>query len=227
MSDQQQADVSQDNTEETSAADTLYPEGKEESSETKEEESQPEGGESSEGESEEAGDKPAEEGEAEGDKKEASEEIKYDLKMPKETLLNEGVVDEIVSMAKEQGLSNDQAQKFLDMQSDFLSEHNSLMEQKHNEEVSSWGEQIKTDKELGGENLGKNAELAKRVVSELVGDDFLHELDESGYGNHPKLFKLLVSVGKQMYADDLVLPGAQPNQPKSMADVFYPATTED
>lgn len=218
MSDQQQAEVSQDNTEETSAADTLYPEGKGET--------QPEGEKSEETEGESKEEEGSSE-ESEGEKKEASEEIKYDLKMPGETLLKEGVVDEIVSMAKEQGLSNEQAQKILDMQSEVVSGYQAQVEQTHSEQIEAWGEEIKADKELGGENLTKNAELAKRAVTELVGEDFLVELDQTGFGNHPKLFKMLVNVGKQMYADDLVLPGAQPNQPKSMADVFYPATTED
>lgn len=218
MSDQQQAEVSQEHTEDTSAADKLYPEGEEQSSKP-EGESQPEDSGSTDAESSSESEGKAEEG--------SKEEISYDLKMPENSLLSESAVDEIAQVAKEQGLSNDQAQKFLDMQSAAISDFQQRMETSHHEQVESWGEEIRADKYLGGENLGKNAELAKRAVSELVGDDFLNELDETGYGNHPKLFKLLVSVGKQMYADDLVLAGAQSNQPASMADVFYPTSKED
>ena len=217
MSDQQQAEVSQENTEDTTAADKLYPDA--EGDQKPEAEGEEKVSEDSQNTEEDSS------GESEGEAKEAQGQL--ELTMPENTLLSESAMDEIAQVAKEQGLSNDQAQKVLDMQSQAVSNFSERMEQSHYEQVESWGEEIRADKDLGGENLGKNAELAKRAVSELVGDDFLAELDSTGYGNHPKLFKLLVSVGKQMYADDLVLAGAQPNQPVSMADRFYPTNKED
>lgn len=222
MSDNEQVESSQENTEEVSAAQTLYPESSEETSEAKVEDQQninPEE-ESTKGDAEPQEGEQSEEKEAEGQAGEGDTE--YDLKMPEETLLEETVKDEVISMAKEKGLSNEQAQEVLNMQSKAISNyHEKALENLH-QEVEAWGNEIRSDKEIGGENLPQNAELAKRAVKHFAGEDFLTELDETGYGNHPRLFKLLVNVGKEIESGGLVLAGAQPSQPKSMADVFYP-----
>jgi len=231
MSNNEQVETSQENTEEVSAAETLYPEGGE-SRETQpegEQEKESPAGESSKETKPEGEEKPAEgeeskEGEAEG---EADKEVEYDLKMPEGTMLEESVKDEIVSIAKEQGLSNENAQKLLDMQSAAVDSFKTQAMEAHHEQLDSWYEELRVDKEVGGDNITESAELAKRAVIEFGGEEFLAELNDTGYANHPGLFKMLVNVGREIEAGSLVLPGAQPNKPVNVADVFYPTTKQD
>lgn len=218
MSDQHQADESQTNTEEKSAEETLYnsePEKKveessNESTEPKTEESSTE--------------EPKVEGKVEDKAEEAQTE--FELKMPEETLLSDEAKDEIVSIAKEQGFSKEQAQKILDLQSEIASEVSDQINQEFNDQVTAWGEEIKADKEVGGENLTKSVELAKRAVIAFAGEDFLAELDQTGYANHPRLFKMLTKIGQELEAKELVLSNTQSNQPKSPAEIMYPEQTQ-
>lgn len=217
MSEEQQVDASQTNTEETSTENVLYDNDSKESKTEGEQEVKA-------SEAEEAKDdaKTTEAEPKESNENTQPEEVKYELKVPKETLLPESVVEDITAIAKEQGLSNDQAQKMLDMQSEALSQYSQTLSQQFNEQVTTWGEEIKADKELGGDNLTASAEYAKRAVTEFAGEEFLQELDTTGYGNHPKLFKMLVNIGKELEASDLVVTGSQGNDSKSFADKFYP-----
>lgn len=211
MSDQHQTEDSQANPEEKSVEDTLY----NSEADKKVEES-----------SETPAEPVAEEKPAEGEEGKVEEgQIEFDLKLPENTLLSDEAKDEIVSIAKEQGLSQDQAQKVLDLQSEIASEVSDQFTQDFEDQVNSWGEEIKADKDLGGDNLGKNVELAKRAVVAFAGEEFLTELDQTGYANHPRLFKMLTKIGAELQAGDLVLSSAQSNQPKSAAQIMYPDKT--
>lgn len=206
MSEEQNVD-SQTNTEESDLAKEFYPDAAVD--ETKVEDA-PEG---------------TPDGEADKSIDKVEVESEFDLKLPEETLLDESVLDEIASIAKEQGLSKEQAQVILDMQSKSLSSFQEKTLSQFNEQVKAWGEEIASDKEFGGDRLQESVNLAKNAVKAYAGEDLLKELDESGYGNHPKLFKMLVKIGKEMEAGSLVHSNAQESRPKSMADLFYGTKT--
>ena len=225
MSEDQQPDVSQENTEDVSAADKLYPEGEDkkpdDSGDQKPEETDQEPDkDSKDKEPEEKADEKPDDESKEG-KDEADKEIEYDLKMPKDTLLQESIVEEIVSIAKEQGLSNEQAQKVLDMQSEAVSKYHTKLESDFNTQVKEWGEELRADKDIGGEHLKQNVEYARRTVIKFGGEEFLNELDQTGYGNHPGLFKMLARMGYELEARENISGGKPPAKEVSMAEKFY------
>jgi hypothetical protein len=220
MVEEQTVDDSQANTEEKSAEEVLYGDGDKKPEVEAKEEKEVE--ESSEPETEEV---------VEGEEPKAAEADKskdeFTLKMPEETLLSESVLDDIASIAKEQGLSDEQAQKFLDKQSEVISNYHEDLETQFDDQVTAWGDEIKADKELGGDNLEGSIMLAKRAVTEFAGEEFLAELDKTGYGNHPQLFRMLTKIGKELSAGDLVEGNRTAPDPKSFADRFYPAPKEN
>lgn len=158
------------------------------------------------------------------------EEVKYDLKLPENSVLSEDHVEKTVAFAKEQGLSNDAAQKMIDRdntlvaakQQDGLDQLDVLVNE-------TWPKQAAEDKEIGGDDFGKNCELAKRVVNKFFDDDFKNLLNPKsednptgvGYGNHPGLVKGLVRIGKVMSDDSLVLGKANTTNEKSDIDKLY------
>jgi hypothetical protein len=149
----------------------------------------------------------------------------YDLKAPKDSLLDSGAVDRIKSFAKEKGLSPDQAQALLERESANVASFVAEQQKTHEEMRTSWLEQARTDKEIGGDNFNANTELAKRVVERFGTDEFKKALDESGLGNHPELVRILARIGKAMGNDTLVVPGSSTGTPKqSMAERLYPST---
>lgn len=148
---------------------------------------------------------------------------KYELKLPEGSQLKADALEKIASFAKEQGFTNEQAQKLVDAKSDAVSEFVAQQQEDINKKIRiDWVEEAKADKEIGGEAFGKNAELAKRVVDRYFTDSFKKALNDTGLGNHPELIRGFVRMGKKMSESEFVIPGAQnTGNKKSMEDVFY------
>jgi len=147
---------------------------------------------------------------------------KYELTLPEGSLLTAEAIERTATFAKEQGLSNKAAQAVLDRESKALSSYAESQKESWEKETVAWLETAKTDKETGGEEFGKNAELAKRVITRYGTKEFASGLSATGFGNHPELFRFVLRIGKAMGEDQLVLPGSQtPAETKDMADLFY------
>lgn len=173
----------------------------------------------------------SEEKKAESDKDESKEgeeksDGKFDFSTDEDSPLSDDHLDEIALYSKEQGLTNDQAQKVVDMQEGALKGLLKSQQDLLVSESAAWFEANKKDSEVGGEAFGENAELAKRVLGKFGSSELSEILNDTGYGNHPELFKTFVRIGKAMAEDKLVLPGAQSSKPKkSYEDVFYGDST--
>jgi len=147
---------------------------------------------------------------------------KYELKVQKDSLLEKDQVEKIETFAKQQGFSNDQAQELLNREEKLLSGYKETLHQEFEEKTSQWLEDIKADKQLGGDNYTKNIETAKRVVDRFATDDFKKALNESGFGNHPELVRTFVKIGNAMSEDSFEPNTAQRlSQDKPTEDVFY------
>jgi len=147
---------------------------------------------------------------------------KYDLKVPKDSKLDDDAVGRIAAFAKEQGLSNDAAQSLLEREHDAVSRYNESLEASLDEKADEWMEEAKKDKEIGGDDFKKNAELSKRVLDRYAPESFRKILDESGYGNHPDLVRTFVRIGKAMSEDQLVKSGGKSGGKKTLAERLYP-----
>lgn len=146
---------------------------------------------------------------------------KYDLKMPEGSPLDKSYVDKIASYAKEQGLSNEQAQKVLEREHSVVSDFAKKQQENHNQLVDTWAKQVESDNEIGGQNYKQNVELASRVVKRFGSDTFIKGLNDTGFGNHPEFVRVFTRIGKAMSDDQLVMPGSQPAPKREIADVFY------
>jgi hypothetical protein len=126
---------------------------------------------------------------------------KYELKLPEDAVVDSEFVKEVEAIARQQGLSNDEAQ---------------LVTKK----AEAWMEQLKTDPELGAD-LKQTAALAQRALENFAPPTLRGMLDKTGYGNHPDVVRFLYNIGKKMADDKLVIPGAQSGGEKPIQDVFY------
>jgi hypothetical protein len=147
---------------------------------------------------------------------------KYELKVPDGSSIDATEVEKVSAFAKAKGLSNDQAQLILEQRHDAAQAFANTQQEKFKETAKTWVEQLKTDKEVGGEGFAKNVELARRVLNKFGSDNLKTSLDESGLGNHPELVKLLWKVGQKMGDDELVMPGASAGKtPMPLEERFY------
>jgi len=204
---------------EEDVSDVLYPEKKDESSESddekpSEEKEEPKPDEESEEKKEEEKSEESKE-----DKKEDESELV--LKAPEDSKLNEADMERITSYAKENGLSKEAAQKLVENESEARDEYFDSLQEQHKQMIGKWQDQCKLDKEIGGDNFSKNIELARRVAHKFGTQEFLADLDSSGYGNHPEVVRTFARIGRAMSNDELVRPGAGPKVERPMEDLFY------
>ena len=147
---------------------------------------------------------------------------KYELKLPKDSLMDASVLDEIATQARERGLSNEAAQQLVDEQSGAVANYHEAQLQKVEDTRKEWGETAAADKEIGGDAFKENTELAKRVIDRFGSDDLKKSLDDTGLGNHPEMLRIFVKIGRSMSDDQLVVPKAQGGEnEKSTADTMY------
>ena len=145
-----------------------------------------------------------------------------ELKLPEGTMLKPETVEQIKSLAKEKNLSNEVAQELINR------EHLAL-DQFHKQQVDLvektkqvWAEESKKDAEIGGDNFGRNLELAKRALEKFATPKFIQEIDSSGYGNHPEVIRIFARIGKMIANDSLVMANSHgASNAKSLEDIFY------
>ncbi|WP_442801396.1 peptidase [Serratia rubidaea] len=156
----------------------------------------------------ESGDKPDKE-----DKPAAPE--KYEFSAPEGQELDANALSVFEPIAKELGLSQEQAQKLVDI-------YPQLQQQQADawsKQVADWGEQVKADKEIGGDNFNASVGAAQRALDQFGNPELREYLEASGLGNHPALVRFCAKVGKSMAEDTIVMPknGGQ----RSAADILY------
>lgn len=145
---------------------------------------------------------------------------KYELKVGKESLLSNDQVQEIEAYARQQGFSNDQAQALLNREEKLLSAYKESLHTEFEATANKWTEDLKSDKEIGGDNFSKSVKIAERVIDRFATESFKKSLNETGFGNHPELVRTFVKIGQAM-AEDTFEPSKGGTKQKSIEDVFY------
>ena len=154
----------------------------------------------------------------------------YDLKLPKDSPLQPDAIEKKIADAKERGLTNEQAQKELESEGAIIASDRKAQAERVNAEWKkqneTWIADIKNDKEIGGATFEKNMELGKRVAAKYADPGFLKELNDTGFGNHPGLVRMLVKLGKEMGEDKFTVASAQPGErTKRPEHILYPTTS--
>lgn len=151
---------------------------------------------------------------AEKDKKPAAPE-KYEFTPPEGQELDANALAVFEPIAKELGLSQEQAQKLVDIYPQLQQQQAEAW----SKQVSDWGEQVKADKEIGGDKFNASVGAAQRALDQFGNPELREYLNASGLGNHPALVRFCAKVGKAMAEDSFVVP-SQGGQ-RSAADILY------
>lgn len=151
-----------------------------------------------------AEDKPADE----GSKENAKVPEAYEFKFPDGVEIDPDTVGNLGELAKELGLTQEQAQKIADLgikQSErWVEAQVKAMEAAEKE----WIDALHGDKEFGGDKLNANVATAGKALDRFGTPELVAFLKESRLGNHPEVIRLMYRVGKAI-ADDSVVPGGR------------------
>lgn len=138
---------------------------------------------------------------------------KYEFKMPEGVELNAEQAAEFSGIAKELGLTQEQAQKVADLQVKAVQKQIDA----HKSTVNGWRDTVINDKELGGDKLQASVATANKAI-DLAPPELRAELrtllDSTGMGNHPALFKWAHAIGKLVSEDGHVTAAAPPAEKK-------------
>lgn len=148
-------------------------------------------------------------------------------KLPDGVQVDEALLGEFNTVAKELGLTQAQAQKLVDLQAKTAAAgetgREEFLAQALKTQSDTWVNEIKNDPELGGAKFDATVSTAVKAISTFFGDDFRQLLNDSGIGNNPALIRGMHKIGLAISEDKLVIPGsdASVTEDKRAADVMF------
>lgn len=169
---------------------------------------------------EETKEEPAKDSEEKKDSESKEEEVKYELEQAEESLLEDGAIDRVKVFAKEQKLSNEQAQAVLDREEGLkITEQKALMAK-----GDAWRKESLADPEIGGteEKLKETCELAKRGMEGFFKQEIIDWIGSSRLGDKADVLMGFANIGRMIGDDKLVMGkvGTTP-RPKTREEKLY------
>ena len=122
----------------------------------------------------------------------------YQLQVPEGLTLDPAVLGEFTTVAKDMKLSNEQAQRLVDLQSKVTLKATEEARAEYLAMKSSW--ETETKKLLGHEATQQLA-LAAKARDKFGAPGLTEILNQSGLGSHPEVVKFFVAVGKAISED--------------------------
>lgn len=141
----------------------------------------------------------------------------YDLHMPEGVELDKAAADEFTTIAKELKLDQSAAQKLADI----AAKQAQRQAESHAKLVESWVEQVKTDKDLGGDKLEENLGIARKALDTFGTPELKDVLNASGLGNHPEVIRAFLKAGKAI-SEDRFVTGAPTGTTTDPAKKLFP-----
>lgn len=150
---------------------------------------------------------------------------KYEFKLPDGVTLNADAQARYETFAREENLSQDAAQKYLDRHIAEITTQKAADRQAWFNTQKEWQAEITADKTIGGANLPTSKQAIGRLVNHLgpeLGKSFREALDFTGAGNNPAVFRSLVKLAER-FTEGTPVKGNPGAPSKSAASVLYPS----
>ena len=147
---------------------------------------------------------------------------KYEFKLPEGVTLDQGLYDKFTPLAKEIGLSQEQAQKLIDLQTEAMTNSNKAQVKAWEDMQTDWKSKTTADPEVGGANLQANLGHAKAFLGKYGTPALLEVLNTTGVGNNVELIRVFTKAGKAMSEDKIHVAGQGPMSPQDKAKVLFP-----
>ncbi len=126
-------------------------------------------------------------------------------------------------IAKSLGLSQENAQKLVDVAAENSKFHADEQAKAWAKQREDWVGSLKSDKEFGGDKFNETVERANRAFKQFASPELTKFLAESGFGDNAELIKMFAKIDSKI-GDDKILDGAgnikQDN--RSAAEILYP-----
>lgn len=156
-----------------------------------------------------------------------------DFKLPEGVTLEPAQLTELQTVAKDLGLSQEAAQKFVDRTlSDRKAVETSMVTKQQaavKQAALDWKTQTEADPEVGGTAIKENLATAIKARDQFATPELTKMLNDSGLGNHPEVVRFFFKVGKAMSEDKFTkgaAPGGVVNSDAARAARMYPSMVQ-
>lgn len=140
-----------------------------------------------------------------------------DFKLPEGLTLNAAMNDEFKGASKELGLSQEKAQKLVDLYAKSLKAQTESIDAEVGRQHAEW--KAETLKLLGA-NADKEMAFAAKARDKFGDDKFAALMNDAKLGDHPAVVQFLIKVGKAI-SEDVLVEGKAANEEVSLADALY------
>jgi hypothetical protein len=145
----------------------------------------------------------------------------FEIKFGEGVQVDPEVLGSFKTIAKEAGLKGEHAQKLADLAAKNMEGVLKAQQDQWAKQREAWANEIKADKDFGGQKFNETVERAKRALGKFGEAGLVEFLDQTGYGDNPALIRLLARVDRAL-GEDKVLDGAPPEKDtRSAAEVLY------
>ena len=149
---------------------------------------------------------------------------KYELVTPEGfEQLDHGLLDQFTPIAKEIGLTNEQAQKLANLYGKQLMQTNEMQEQEFFKQRKAWVDELKNDPEFGAGNddtFKASVGKAQLALKQFGSPELSQYLQQSGLGDNVYLVKAFAKIGAAMGEDGFV-DGNGGGSGKSAAEILF------
>lgn len=149
------------------------------------------------------------------------------LKLPEGSLLSADELSAVKKEAKDNKLTLDEAQGILDIKNDTINAYNARQKQALSSFRKEWRSSWEKDPDFGGDKLSESTENAKRAWDKLADNELKTLADQTGWGDHPAVLRMLARAGA-LFSEDQLVRGTLGGPPKEIPpeERMYPTSKE-
>lgn len=146
----------------------------------------------------------------------------YELQVPDGFVLPEAIGSEFEAFARANNLTNEAANQALSLAVKHVENLQEAQQAAWREQVEGWGNEIRTDKQLGGDKLDASTVIAQKAIARFGTPELVDYLESSGLGNFPPLFRFCHQIGQRISEGGLISAAGAGEGRRSTAELFYP-----
>lgn len=146
-----------------------------------------------------------------------------DFKLPDGAIVDQPLLEEFKTTAKELNLTQEKAQKLVDLELKVMDAYGKQMAGEFVKIKNQWKQDTR---DVLGATLKADLLIASKAIEKLGTPELRKMLNETGVGNRKELVKFFVEVGK-LVREDPVIDGSNKTGQKSDAELFYGDSMKD
>ena len=158
-----------------------------------------------------------------GDKGEEGAPTEYaDFTVPEGMEVDDSALEAFLPLAKELNLTQEKAQKVVDLQSAFVQKNMEAQQEAWAKTQEDWRAAVKADTEVGGDAMDEKVALAKKALDKVGTPELRALLDATGTGNNLEFIRFFARVGGIIGDDTMDFGGASSEGPTDAAKILFP-----